>query len=56
MLSTNFQKKHCPRRPPKRIDKNTDNANATLFNQHYRQEMFKVADRLVSDIDNINEY
>ena len=51
-----FSKKHRPRRPPIRIDKNTDNANSPLFNQHYRQEMFKVVGRLVSDIDDINKY
>ena len=51
-----FSKKHRPRRPPRRIDENADNANVPLFSQHYRQEMFKVVDRLVSDMDDINNY
>ena len=51
-----FSKKHRRRRPPLRIDENTNNANVPLFSQHYRQEMFKVVDRLVSDIDDINKY
>ena len=51
-----FSKKQRPRKPPKRIDENTGNATTLLFNQHYKQEMFKVVDRLVSDIDDITKY
>ena len=51
-----FSKKHRSRKLPKRIDENTGNATTLLFNQHYKREMFKVVDRLVSDIDDINEY
>ena len=51
-------KKHRRRKPPKRFDENTENASAPapLFNHHYRQEIFKVVDRIVSDIEEINEY
>ena len=45
-----FSKKHCPRQLPRRIDENADNGVIPQFNQHYRQEMFKVFNRLVSDI------
>ena len=52
-----FSKKHRPRRPPSRIDENTETASAPLFTQHYRKEMFKVIeDRLTSDIDDIIKY
>ena len=51
-----FSKKHRPREPPKRIDENTGNATTLLFNKHYKKEMFKVLDRLFSDIDNINKF
>lgn len=51
-----FSKKHRPRKPPKRIDENAENATTLLINQHYKREMFKVVDRLVSDIDDINKY
>ena len=51
-----FSKKHRPRRPPSRIDENADTASAPLFTQHYRKEMFKVIDRLTSDIDDIIKY
>ncbi|CAB4023525.1 Hypothetical predicted protein [Paramuricea clavata] len=47
-----FSKMHRPRRPPRHIDENTDNANIPLFNQ----EIFKVLDLLVSDIDDTNNY
>ena len=40
-----FSKKHRPRRPPRRIDVNAENANVPLFSQRYRQEMFKVPSR-----------
>ena len=53
-----FLKKHRRRKLPKRFDENTENASAPapLFNQHYRQEMFKVVDHLVSDIEEVSEY
>ena len=51
-----FSKKHRPRRQPRRIDENADNRVIPHFNQHYRQEMFKVLDRLVSDINDAHNY
>ena len=55
-LEDEFSKKHRPRKPPKRIDENTRNATALLFNQYYKKEMFKVVDSLFSDIDDINKF
>lgn len=51
-----FSKKHRPRQPSRRIDENADNGVVPQFNQHYRQEMFKVIDRLVSDINDSFKY
>ena len=51
-----FSKKHRPRQLPRRIDENADNGVIPQFNQHYRQEMLKVIDRLVSDIDDSFKY
>ena len=51
-----FSKKHRLRRPPRNIDENADNGVIPQFNQHYRQEMFKVIDRLVSDINDNYKY
>ena len=51
-----FSKKHRPRRPPKRIDEHAGNSAALDLKQHYRQEMFKVIDRLIRDINDINDY
>ena len=51
-----FSKKHRPRQPPRRIDENADDGVITQFNQHYRQEVFKVIDRLVSHINDSFKY
>ena len=52
-----FSRKHRPRRPPRSIDENADNGVIPQFNQqHYRQEVFKVIDRLVSDINDNYKY
>ena len=51
-----FSKRHRPRRAPARFDENFANATVPSFSQHYRKEMFKVLDRLVSDINEIDEY
>lgn len=51
-----FSKKQSRRRPPRRIDENADNGVIPQFNQHYHQEMFKVIDRLVSDINDTHNY
>ena len=56
-----FSKKHHPRRPPSRIDENTDTASAPLFTQHCRRvvqkrKVYEVIDRQTSDIDDIIQY
>ncbi|CAB4017344.1 zinc finger MYM-type 1-like [Paramuricea clavata] len=51
-----FSKRHRPRRASARFDENFANATVPSFSQHYRKEMFKVLDRLVSDINEIDEY
>ena len=51
-----FSKNHRPRKVPKRIDENRDNFSALSFETRYVQEMFKVIDRLASDIKEIIAY
>ena len=51
-----FAKKHRPRKAPLRIDEHRDNASSPSYGEHYLQEMYKVIDRLASDIKDIHHY
>ena len=42
--------------PSTNFPKSIVGEDVPLFSQHYRQEMFKVVDRLLANIDDINKY
>ena len=51
-----FRKKHRPRPPPARFDENREFSYSPNFSQFYRQEMYKVLDRLIADLVEEKDY
>ena len=51
-----FRKKHRPRLPPARFDENRECSYSLNFAQFYRQEMYKVLDRLNADLVEVKDY
>ena len=51
-----FRKKHRLRLPQARFDESRECSNSPYFSQFYRQEMYKVLDRLIADLVEAKDY